>query len=351
MLKLKICRLFLSTLLIFLICCKGLVEPIPSINQKIAFVSYRDGNYEIYTMNYDGSDQLNLTKNPSADVDPVYSPDGSKIAFSSGRDGVSNIYIMNHDGSVQTNISNNSTSSYYPQFSPDGSQIVFVLDYGRDSMGNRRSDIYSMETDGTNQQNLTNNSSFNIKPQYSPDGSKIAFQSLRTGNFELFIMDTDGKNQKNLTDSISSVQNYQFSPDGYKIVFSTIQVGVSFDIYIMNLDGSNKVKLTHSIQSDFPIFSPDGAKVAFFAESDIFIMNSDGSNPINLSKNANWVDSPSQFSFDGSQILFISNRDPGATGGVMNTEIYIMDVDGTNQKNLSNNPSIDEHPVFQPQIR
>ena len=71
--------------------------------RKLAFVSRRDGNSEIYVMNADGSAQENLTRQPANDSQPSWSPDGRKIAFVSRRDGNSEIYVMNADGSRLTN--------------------------------------------------------------------------------------------------------------------------------------------------------------------------------------------------------------------------------------------------------
>ena len=95
--------------------------------EKIAFTSTRDGNFEIYVMNSDGTNQTRLTNNSTADFEPSFSPDGSKIAFTSFRDGNSEIYVMNADGTNQTNLSNNSAFDGQPSFSPDGSQIAFTL--------------------------------------------------------------------------------------------------------------------------------------------------------------------------------------------------------------------------------
>ena len=72
---------------------------LPGQNGLIAFASNRDGNFEIYVMNPDGSGQTNITNNPASDNYPAWSPDGSKIAFSSDRDGNAEIYVMNADGS------------------------------------------------------------------------------------------------------------------------------------------------------------------------------------------------------------------------------------------------------------
>src|SRR6187455_2192730 len=72
--------------------------------RKLAFVSERDGNAEIYVMNADGSEQENLTRQPSSDSHPSWSRDGRKLAFVSRRDGNAEIYVMNADGSGLSNL-------------------------------------------------------------------------------------------------------------------------------------------------------------------------------------------------------------------------------------------------------
>ncbi|HUU97683.1 MAG TPA: hypothetical protein VM487_18260, partial [Phycisphaerae bacterium] len=78
----------------------------PGVNGKIAFTTGRDGNYEIYVMNPDGSGLTRLTSNAAIDEAPAWSPDGTEIAFQTNRDGNYEIYVMNADGSGQTNLTN-----------------------------------------------------------------------------------------------------------------------------------------------------------------------------------------------------------------------------------------------------
>lgn len=89
-----------------------------NIKGKISFTSERDGNFEVYIMNEDGSGQTNLTNNPADDGEPCFSSDRSKIAFESDRDGNLEVYIMNVDGSRQTNLTNNPLVDGLPCFSP-----------------------------------------------------------------------------------------------------------------------------------------------------------------------------------------------------------------------------------------
>lgn len=95
---------------------------------RIAFLSWRDGNAEIYLMNSDGSEQTNLTRHPGWDVLPAWSPDGSKIAFVSDRDGVDAIYVMGADGSDPTRVSDDGTSATNPSWSADGRHILYTSD-------------------------------------------------------------------------------------------------------------------------------------------------------------------------------------------------------------------------------
>ena len=171
---------------------------------KIVFVSVRDsdvnGNGKIYIMDSDGSNQTKLWDYESDH--PQFSPDGSRIVFFTIKD----IYTMDIDGNNQIQLTNNSSTDYYPQYSPDGSQIVFVRDV----------DIYIMDTDGNNQTRLTYN--IGLRPQFSPDGSKIVYVGYNSG---IYIMDVDGNNQ---TELYQPGDFPQFSPDGKMIVFNGLYI-------------------------------------------------------------------------------------------------------------------------------
>jgi dipeptidyl aminopeptidase/acylaminoacyl peptidase len=90
------CGLVLTGLLVAVAPARGAY---PGSNGRIAFVSNRDGDLEIYSMEPDGSDQRNLTNDSTADTDPEWSPDGTRIAFVKAIEGHRNVYVMNADGS------------------------------------------------------------------------------------------------------------------------------------------------------------------------------------------------------------------------------------------------------------
>lgn len=249
---------------------------------KIAFVSYRDGNAEIYLMNADGTAQTRLTNNTEIDFDPTISPDGSKIAFRSTRDGNPEIYIMNVNGTGQTRLTNNTAGDLEPAFSPDGSKIVFTST--RD--GNYQ--IYVMKADGTGQTRLTNNAAFDSEPSFSPDGSKIVFSSSRDRNYEIYIMKADGTEQTNITNNATTDLDPAFSPEG-KIAFRSFRDS-NFEIFVMNADGTGLTNITNNNGFDFgPAFSPDGSKIVFYTDRDgnneIYAMKADGTGPTRLTAN------------------------------------------------------------------
>lgn len=307
---------------------------------KIVFVSERDGDSEVYIMDVDGGNQINLTNNPEYDGNPQFSPNGSIITFASIRNWSWGIYIMNVNGSNQTGLINNPEWDRYPQFSPDGLKIAFT------SRLNGYDNIYTINVDGSNHTNLTNNdSSDDYSPLFSPDGAKILFISNRDNGWDIFIMDVDGSNQTKLAHTnVQSAEWYaDFSPDGSKIVYRS-GIGIYSEIFTMDVNGSNQINLTNnSIYDGYPVFSPDGSKIVFVSDRndnwEIYSMDVDGQNQTRLTHTGS--DYQPQFSSDGSKIVFTSARDD-------NHEIYIMDLDGSNQTRLTYNGYSDRYPQFQP---
>src|SRR5712692_9704595 len=181
---------------------------------RITFQSNRDGNFEIYTMTASGTDQVNVSNNPAADQNPAWSPDGSQIAFESNRSGKFQIFAMTDTGQLPVNVSNSTSNDTEPNWSPNGSLLAFQSD----RTGN--ADIFSMNAvDGSNQVDLSNNSAADSRPAWSPDGAKVAFDSNRTGNAEIFTMDAGGANQIDVTNNSAVDQrpDWQPVPPGQKV--------------------------------------------------------------------------------------------------------------------------------------
>ncbi len=219
--------------------------------QKIAFMSDRDGNMEIYVMAADGSDVQRLTRHRGRDSAPVWSPDGSQIAFA--RDNMDpprnrSIYVMDSDGSNVQRLAEFTTGGY-TSWSPDGERIAFEAKFD----GNW--EIYVMESDGSNVQRITHTpvrDAGSFAPEWSPDGKKIVFDSNRDGSFEVYVIDADGSNVQRLTHNDKDDARPAWSPDGQRIAFNSSRDGSSdqpndyaeFEIYVMDADGGNVERLT-----------------------------------------------------------------------------------------------------------
>lgn len=276
-------------------------------SEKMAFVTYRDGDWEIFTMYTNGSSQTNITNNTFFDQYPDWSPDASQLAFSTNRDGDMEVYVMNADGSGATNLSNSPEYDYQPDWSPDGSRIVFSR-----MLQGSNFEIYVMNADGSGQTRLTDSAGVDFTPSWSPDGRSIAFASDRDGERDIYVMNADGSGTPvNLTNSDWDERSPEWSPDGSKIAYSGYVVPPGADppslqsaapgfiqqgydpgidqIMVMDSDGTGKQNLSNSTDWDYePVWSPDGSRIAFtryFEATDmeeVFIMNANGSGQTNI---------------------------------------------------------------------
>ncbi|WP_445664886.1 DPP IV N-terminal domain-containing protein [Fodinibius sp. AD559] len=219
----------------------------PAISPDGTRIAYARGSH-VYVINADGSDDKALSTGTegvsNGNTVPSWSPDGSKLAFLSDRDGNLEVYTMNADGTNQVNISRNDSIDYMSTFSwsPDGSKILFSSDRGS---GNDF-EVYIANTDGTGIIQLTDNTFFDSIASWSPDGSKIAFTSNRDSNisdangFEIYIMNADGTGVTRLTNNSSYDSGSVWSPDGDEIAFITGRDN-NYEIYKMDVDGTGPV--------------------------------------------------------------------------------------------------------------
>jgi dipeptidyl aminopeptidase/acylaminoacyl peptidase len=263
----------------------------PGANGKIVFRANRDGNAEIYTMNADGTNRVDLTRNPAEDVDPRWSPDGTRIVFASNRSGNYEIYTMNADGSGLTRLTYTSTDNRRPAWTADG-HILFHSG----TFPNRA--IYRINVDGSGLQQLTPASSDNAYPTASPRGDRIAFSSLRSGSQRLYTMNSSGGAVQLVTPAPpgpeTSDVEANWSPRGNDLVFVRFDSSNGSDLYAVHTDGSDLRQLTNTpdrIEFE-PAWSPDGTKIVFHACSGlgtpeqhcaIYTMNSDGSGETEIS--------------------------------------------------------------------
>jgi Tol biopolymer transport system component len=292
----------------------------PGKNGKIAFSSDRDnGKFEVWTTAPDGTNPTELTTAPSNLAEPAWSPDGTKIAFAACRE--------REAGSVYCN-----------------------------------TDIYLMNADGSGQTRLTHDPAYDANPAWSPDGRTIGFNSFRDGPSHLYTVNSDGTGERRLTNGPDGEGYPAWAPDGSRIAFESGR-----DIYTMNPDGTSQTPITHLSGSDYagaPNWSPDSRKVAFFfygprpyCGGDIFVMNRDGSDWKQLTFAPDGCINSGLYpvwSPDGTKIAYMAaaSSAPGAPPydqfPFNSAEIFVMNADGSERTNVTNNRADERYPDWQP---
>ena len=154
------------------------------------------GKFQLYAVERSNLAQLTkLTPDTTSASDPAFSPDGSRIAFVSLRDGNAEIYVMNADGTGASRVTNDLQPDGRPAFTPDGQSLVF---HSARTAG--RQQIWTVNLDGTGLTQLTRDS-VNSTPTVSPDGQTIAYVSTRNKDSDIWLMARDGSNQRQFTRS------------------------------------------------------------------------------------------------------------------------------------------------------
>ena len=278
----KAMRLLVFVILILLVLNVG-VSPIfakAPMSPKILFTSSRDGNSEIYMMNPDGSEQVNLTQHPASDRSAVWSPTGDQILFVSDRQGtrVRDLYLMDPDGSNVRRVFKRKAKGRResPAWSTDGKQFAYrYTDWDRGEFG-----LYL----GTFGEEDAERLPYGHSPEWSPDGSEIAYSIPHQFGSRLTFMDVrTRKLEQPLPDkALRRQSNPSWSAVGDRLAITgnlhPLPVILDrelhdawadkYTVFIVNRDGTGLQQL---IEEDGPgagvsALSPDGSEVLYTQE-------------------------------------------------------------------------------------
>jgi TolB protein len=160
---------------------------------KIAFMSNRDGNPEIYVINRDGSNVRRITNHPMADTTPTWSPSGNQLAFTSDRSGTPQIYVVNLDGTGLVRISQESFCDRATWSAPPRNEIAYASRSG----GGYEIRLFDFETRQSTV--ITDGIGSNESPAFAPNGRHLAFTSDRTGTPQIYTIARDGTGLRQIT--------------------------------------------------------------------------------------------------------------------------------------------------------
>jgi len=231
---------------------------------RIVFGSNRDGHYDIWVSNMDGSGAVQLTNNNAAEWRPQWSHDGTRIVFDRrwpGQD--AEIMAMSAAGSSITALTNDATDDVDPTWSHDSRRIAFQTD--RDANW----EIYSMFANGSSQTNLTTAGCADRAPSYSPysGNPEIAFASNRYGDFEVFTMGPDGSGLGQLTINAEDDMRSAWHPEGWRLAVDRelpTASGSDWELFTMNTSGTSEDRVSNDPDGDYcGAWSSDGNWIAY----------------------------------------------------------------------------------------
>ena len=230
---------------------------------QIYFVSDRTGHKEIWAMDYDGSNQHQLTRLASIALSPRISPDGSRLAFSALTKSGWEIMMYSLELSRAVSFARFGGTNLSPAWSADGSKLAFS------SSRSGAPEIVVSDTSGGNLQRLTTGKGPDVSPVWNrKTDSQMAFVSGRTGLPQIYTMGADGTNQVRMTDQGYAVSP-NWSPSGQLLTFAWVRKygpgdPGALDLYLMDIASKQWVQLTHDGgRNDYPSWSPDGRHLVF----------------------------------------------------------------------------------------
>jgi TolB protein len=264
------------------------------------------------------------------------------------------IFVMNPDGSGRTNISNweGVDWAYYAK----GDKLYFVSD--RDST-HRKFFLYEMNADGSNVRKV---SQFLVRDSWTSSrkaGTEFVVASSKSGNAEIYLIDKDGKELKQLTNNTFYDNDPCFSPDGSQIVFCSKRDGGLDELWIMNADGSNQRQLTHFPKDDTmkvagyhagpPSWEPNRNVISFISmrqgKHHIFTIKPDGTGLTQIKIDGTNEQGWHSWSPDGRWLTF------DGSDSIMNYDIYLLDTKTNKVKQLTEEPTFEQCPVFVKKVK
>lgn len=294
---------------------------------RLAFLSDRTGDLDIYVVNFPGGSHVNISNDPAGDGGHSWSPTGTQLAFVSDRTGNWELYTVNANGTNLVQRTNDGLPKGRTAWSPTGNLIAYECG----------TDIYVYNLTINTTTNLSGGNGNNTDPSWSPSGAQIVFASDRGGSWDIWVMDANGANVTKLTNDPAVEQRPVWSPNGAQIAFER-----GSDVWVMNANGTSPLNLTSSLSTGgrWPTWSPNSSKVAFESGGNIYTVNANGTGLTQLTNISCDFTPHWSKSYGGNSFIVFMRMQSG------NAEVCVMTPNGAGVVNISNHPAVDEGPCW-----
>jgi TolB protein len=240
-------------------------DPSPSPDgKKLVFISAISGKEQLFTMNIDGSNVMQLTRDDADHEDPSWSPDGGKIVFVLVSGGRNSIAVMRADGSDVKVLTPKEQNTIHPNWSSDSTRVIYCTNDDLEPPKKNTADIYAVDV-GTKKITRLITGGINTYGSWSPDMRQIVFRKIiECENSEVFLANADGSNLRNLTNNKFFDGWPAWSPDGKRIAFASNRRSHGYQIFVMDADGGNPQLVSNTEgRATAPRWSPDGKTIYF----------------------------------------------------------------------------------------
>jgi TolB protein len=266
-----------------------------------------------------------------------------RIIFTCTRGDYNQLCMVNADGTGYQQLTELEAHSYYPVYSPQGGSVVYASNQNGGVF-----DLFLFIFEGSKLIRLTENIGNVISPSFSPDGSRILFANRAAeGPTSLWTIDTTGENADLLYAAPNTIVAADWSPVGNRIAFAmAVDQPDAYEVFVMNADGTDVRQLTRGLPGigGSLDWSPDGKYLLIYAgapgDKNIFMVDVVAETAAQLTNGGN--NAASSFSPDGQWIAFNSLRNNDQA------DIFIMRTDGTDLRQVTNNPEPDWQPQWEP---